>query len=100
MTSPVRIGINGFGRIGRTVFRIVHERDDVEVAVINDLFDNAQLAYLLEHDTVMGRFPGEVSWDADHLHVDGAQRRIAGRRDVADIQPRSVLHPESRGLLG
>ncbi len=46
------------------MFRIVHERDDIEVVLINDLFDNAQLAYLLKYDTVMGIFPGEVGYDA------------------------------------
>ncbi len=55
-----RVGINGFGRIGRSVFRILSERDDMEVVVINDLFDNEQLAYLLKYDTVMRVFPEEV----------------------------------------
>ena len=57
----VRIGINGFGRIGRSFFRILADRDDIEVVVINDLFDNEQLAYLLKYDTVMGVFAEEVS---------------------------------------
>ncbi len=57
----IRVGINGFGRIGRSVFRILAERPDVEVAVINDLFDNDHLAYLLKYDTVMGVFDKDVS---------------------------------------
>src|SRR5262245_66134198 len=88
MSGPVRIGINGFGRIGRTVFRIVHERDDVEVVVINDLFDNAQLAYLLKYDTVMGVFPGEVRFDDDNLYVDGRKPSrvvMTAERDPAAI---------------
>ncbi len=88
MTAPVRIGINGFGRIGRTVFRIVHERDDIEVVVINDLFDNAQLAYLLKYDTVMGVFPGEVGYDPDYLYVDGSKQSkvvMTAERDPAAI---------------
>ena len=71
----VRVGINGFGRIGRSVFRILAARRDVEVAAINDLFPNAELAYLLKYDTVMGVFEGEVRSDDDSLYVDG--RRIA-----------------------
>ena len=58
-----RVGINGFGRIGRTVFRILAERPDIEVAVINDLFPNDELAYLLKYDTVMGNYEGEVRSD-------------------------------------
>ena len=53
----IRVGINGFGRIGRSVYRILSDRSDVEVVCINDLFDNEQLAYLLKYDTVMRVFP-------------------------------------------
>ena len=52
----MRIAINGFGRIGRSVFRILEESEDVEVVAINDLFDNDALRYLLSYDTVMGPF--------------------------------------------
>jgi glyceraldehyde 3-phosphate dehydrogenase len=85
VTAKARIGINGFGRIGRTVYRIVHERDDVEIALINDLYDNAQLAYLLKHDTVMGVFPGEVRHDDDHLYVDGNTVVMTAERDPSAI---------------
>ena len=57
----LRIGINGFGRIGRTVFRVMKEKGGFEVVAINDLSDAATLAALLKYDTVFGRFPGEVS---------------------------------------
>jgi glyceraldehyde 3-phosphate dehydrogenase (phosphorylating) len=70
-----RVGINGFGRIGRSVYRILAARPDVEVVAINDLFPNDELAYLLKYDTVMGVFEGEVSSDDDFLYVDG--RKIA-----------------------
>jgi glyceraldehyde 3-phosphate dehydrogenase len=83
--APVRIGINGFGRIGRTVFRIVHERPDVEVVVVNDLYENDQLAYLLKHDTVMGVFPGEVGFDHDYLYADGKQVLMTAEKDPAAI---------------
>ena len=56
-----RVAINGFGRIGRAVFRLLSQRDDVDVIAINDVCDNETLAYLLRYDTVYGRYPGEVS---------------------------------------
>ena len=67
----IRIGINGFGRIGRSVFRILADRDDMEVAAINDLYENDQLAYLLKYDTVMGVFTGSVELRGDAMIVDG-----------------------------
>jgi glyceraldehyde 3-phosphate dehydrogenase len=80
-----RIGINGFGRIGRSVFRILSERDDLEVAAINDLFENEQLAYLLKYDTVMGIFDKEVRSDRDALYVDGKRVVMTDARDPAAI---------------
>jgi glyceraldehyde 3-phosphate dehydrogenase len=80
-----RIGINGFGRIGRAVLRVVSERPDLEIAAINDLYDNAQLAYLLKYDTVMGIFPGEVESGADSLTVNGRRIRMTKERDPARI---------------
>ncbi len=58
---PIRVAINGFGRIGRSVFRVIRQRPDLEVVAVNDLFDNEQLAYLLRFDSVMGRFEEPVS---------------------------------------
>ncbi|NIM63016.1 MAG: type I glyceraldehyde-3-phosphate dehydrogenase, partial [Acidobacteria bacterium] len=66
-----KVGINGFGRIGRSVFRILSDRDDIEVVAINDLYENEQLAYLLTYDTVMRKFAGDVHVEGDTLHVDG-----------------------------
>jgi len=80
-----RIGINGFGRIGRSVFRILSKRDDVEVVVINDLFENDQLAYLLKYDTVMGVFSRPVEVDGDTLLVDGKPTNMTAHRDPAEI---------------
>ncbi len=57
----MRVAINGFGRIGRSVFRIAEQRTDIEIVAINDLFDPGALRYLLEYDTVMGRFPGTLA---------------------------------------
>jgi len=81
----VRVGINGFGRIGRSVFRILATRPGVEVVCINDLYDNETLAYLLRYDSVMGRFKGSVSTDEDYLYVDGSKIRMTAERDPASI---------------
>ena len=80
-----RVGINGFGRIGRSVFRILAGRDDVDVAVVNDLFDNDHLAYLLKYDTVMGVFERDVSTDADSLTVGGRRITMTAEKDPARI---------------
>ncbi|HEV2065095.1 MAG TPA: type I glyceraldehyde-3-phosphate dehydrogenase [Thermoanaerobaculia bacterium] len=80
-----RVGINGFGRIGRSVFRILSERKDVEVAVINDLFDNDHLAYLLKYDTVMRVFPKDVSTDAESMTVAGRRIVMTALKDPAKI---------------
>jgi glyceraldehyde 3-phosphate dehydrogenase (phosphorylating) len=81
----IRVGINGFGRIGRTVFRILSDRDDVAVAAINDLYDNAHLAYLLKYDTVMRVFAKDVSTDHDVMTVDGKRVLMTEEKDPAKI---------------
>jgi glyceraldehyde 3-phosphate dehydrogenase len=81
----VKIGINGFGRIGRSVFRILSDRKDVEVVAINDLFENEQLVYLLKYDTVMGVFEKEVRADDDFLYVNGHQIAMTAEKDPAKI---------------
>ncbi len=81
----VRVGINGFGRIGRSVFRILEERGGFEVVVINDLFENEQLAYLLRYDTVMGNFEGKVSVDEESMTVNGHRIVMTDERDPAMI---------------
>ncbi|MFO7907897.1 MAG: type I glyceraldehyde-3-phosphate dehydrogenase [Pirellulaceae bacterium] len=67
----IKVGINGFGRIGRLVFRVLMERDNFEVMAVNDLADAENLAYLLKYDSVHGRYPGEVEVDGENLVVDG-----------------------------
>ncbi len=81
----IRVGINGFGRIGRTVFRILSDRQDIEVVCINDLFDNDQLAYLLKYDTVMRVFPKEVRVEPDAMFVDGKKTLMTEERDPSKI---------------
>ena len=80
-----RIGIHGFGRIGRSVFRILSERDDINVVCINDLFENEQLAYLLKYDTVMGIFQKEVTATAEDLRVNDQTIEMTAYRDPAAI---------------
>jgi glyceraldehyde 3-phosphate dehydrogenase len=80
---PVRLAINGFGRVGRCVLRAAHEQNaDIEVVAINDLVDATTLAHLLKYDSVYGRFPGEVAVDTGGIVVDGAQVRT-----LADTDP-------------
>ncbi len=81
----IQVGINGFGRIGRSVFRIISGRDDMEVVAINDLFDNEQLAYLLKYDTVMGIFDKEVTAQEDAMTVDDHRVAMTEHRDPANI---------------
>ncbi|WP_038046639.1 type I glyceraldehyde-3-phosphate dehydrogenase [Thermus caliditerrae] len=80
----MKVGINGFGRIGRQVFRILHQRG-VEVALINDLTDNKTLAHLLKYDSIYHRFPGEVTYDEQNLYVDGRAIRATAIKDPKEI---------------
>ncbi|WP_282075726.1 type I glyceraldehyde-3-phosphate dehydrogenase [Maribacter aquivivus] len=79
--SNLKIGINGFGRIGRLVFRTTIKRGDVDVVAINDLLDVEHLAYLLKYDSVHGKFDGTVDVKDGHLIVNGKTVRITAERD-------------------
>lgn len=80
------IGINGFGRIGRLIFRILHDRGrTAEVVLINDLMDTKEMAQLLKFDSNFGRFPGVVSFDDESLIVDGHHIRVTAERDPLNI---------------
>jgi glyceraldehyde 3-phosphate dehydrogenase len=81
----IRVGINGFGRIGRSVFRILADRDDIEVVAINDLFENDQLVYLLKYDSVMGNFEKDATADDDFMYVDGKKIAMTAEKDPAKI---------------
>ena len=81
----VRIGINGFGRIGRAVFRIAREAGDIEVVGINDLTDDTTLAHLLRYDSTQGRFDGTVQAENGALVVDGKRIRSMAERDPAGL---------------
>ena len=82
----VKVGINGFGRIGRNYFRaLVASGADIDVVAVNDLTDNATLAHLLKYDSILGRFPGEVSYDDDALWVNGKEIKAFAERDPAAL---------------
>ncbi|MEM6505788.1 MAG: type I glyceraldehyde-3-phosphate dehydrogenase [Planctomycetota bacterium] len=82
----IKIGINGFGRIGRLVFRAAQANPAIEVVGINDLFDNDALAYLLKYDSIHGKFDGEVDSDDANLIVNGTKIRASAERDPADLK--------------
>src|SRR4249920_1403207 len=83
---PVRVGINGFGRIGRNVFRSAYERGaDIEWLAVNDLVDPRTIAHLLKYDSNYGPFPGEVAETAAGFSVDGKEIRVLAERDPASL---------------
>ncbi|MCO4821740.1 MAG: type I glyceraldehyde-3-phosphate dehydrogenase [Flavobacteriaceae bacterium] len=84
--SKVNIGINGFGRIGRIVFRATLNRPEVNVVAINDLLDVDQLAYLLEYDSVHGRYDGTIEVKDGQLIVDGNTIRVTAERDPRNLK--------------
>ena len=75
-----RVAINGFGRIGRSVFRVLNNTQDIELVAINDIFDKEALVYLLKYDTVMGRFPGKVSLEGDKLTAGNQNVKLLAER--------------------
>ncbi|WP_136465474.1 type I glyceraldehyde-3-phosphate dehydrogenase [Flagellimonas onchidii] len=84
--SNLKIGINGFGRIGRLVFRATVKRDNVDVVAINDLLDVEHLAYLLEYDSVHGKFDGTIEVKGGNLVVNGKTIRITSERDPKNLK--------------
>jgi len=81
-----QVGINGFGRIGRNLFRAAHAAGaDLEFVAVNDLTDPETLAYLLKYDSILGRFPGEVTAGDGSISVDGSEIRVLSERDPADL---------------
>ena len=98
----MRVAVNGFGRIGRSVFRVLNNHKEIDVVAINDIFDKGALVYLLKYDTVMGRFPGDVSLDGDVL-VAGQQKvkllaeRIPGQLPWSEMGVDIVV--ESTGIF-
>jgi len=84
--STIKVGINGFGRIGRLVFRAMTERENIEVVGINDLIDAEYMAYMLKYDSVHGKFKGEVSVEGNNLVVNGKTIRVTAERDPNNLK--------------
>lgn len=83
----IKVGINGFGRIGRMVFRAaVQDFKDIEIVAINDLLEPEYLAYMLKYDSVHGRFDGEVSVNGNNLVVNGKTIRLTAEKDPANLK--------------
>ena len=82
----VKVGINGFGRIGRNVFRAAHAAGaDLEIVAVNDLVDTETMGHLLKYDSILGRFPGTVEVGDDALTIDGKELKVLSERDPADL---------------
>jgi glyceraldehyde 3-phosphate dehydrogenase len=82
----IKVGINGFGRIGRLVFRKAMAREDIEVVAVNDLIDVDYIAYMLKYDSTHGKFDGTVAVEAGNLVVNGKTIRITSERNPADLK--------------
>ncbi|HCT95287.1 MAG: type I glyceraldehyde-3-phosphate dehydrogenase [Bacteroidetes bacterium GWE2_39_28] len=100
--SKIKVGINGFGRIGRLVFRAAQERNDIQVVAINDLIDVDYMAYMLKYDTVHGKFNGSVEVKDGKLIVNGFPIRVTAEKNPADLKWNEVdaeYVVESTGLF-
>ena len=100
----VKVGINGFGRIGRMVFRAAVENfaNDIEIVGINDLLDPDYLAYMLKYDSVHGQFTGDVKVEGSTLVVNGKKIRLTAEMDPANLKWNEVgadIVVESTGLF-
>ncbi len=84
--SKIKLAINGFGRIGRNVFKIALERSEIEVVGINDLTDTKTLAHLLKYDSTQGKFNGTVTFDDENLIVDGTKYKVSAERSPINIK--------------
>jgi glyceraldehyde 3-phosphate dehydrogenase len=99
---PVKVGINGFGRIGRNVYRAARGRADLEIVAVNDITDTRTLAHLLKYDSILGNFGGDVAADGDHLTLDGSRVKVFAERDPGNLPWRDLgidIVIESTGLF-
>ena len=99
----MKVAINGFGRIGRSVFRILNSRPDVDVVAINDIFDKDALTYLLKYDTVMGRFPEDVTLEGDILKTQSQNVKLIAERNPEELPWGEMgidIVIESTGIFG
>src|SRR5436305_15135470 len=99
----VSAGINGFGRIGRNLFRAAHAADaDIDWVAVNDITDTKTLAQLLKYDSILGRFPGTIEHTENSLVIDGKQLKVFSERDPAALPWRDLgvdVVVESTGLF-
>ncbi len=98
----IKVGINGFGRIGRIVFRAAQQRSDIEIVAINDLLDAEYMAYMLKYDSTHGRFQGTVSAKEGQLTVNGKNIRVTAEKDPANLKWNQVgvdVVAEATGLF-
>ena len=84
--APARIGLMGFGRIGRNVFRLLHDRDDLDIVAVSDIADPSALTYLLKYDSIYGRFPVEVDYEDGHLNYGTKTVSFDDSRTPADTK--------------
>ena len=91
----IRVAINGFGRIGRSVFRVLNQRKDIDLVAINDIFDKEALVYLLKYDTVMGKFSGNVKIEDDIMNTDNDSIQMLSERDPANLPWKDLKSPSS-----
>jgi glyceraldehyde 3-phosphate dehydrogenase len=99
---PVKVGINGFGRIGRNVYRAARGRRDLEIVAVNDITDTGTLAHLLKYDSILGNFAGAVAADGDHLMIDGSRVKVFAERDPGNLPWKDLgvdIVVESTGLF-
>ncbi len=82
----IKLGINGFGRIGRLALRAAAQRNDIQIVAVNDLLDLDHLAYMLKYDSVHGKYPGKVEVKDDALFVDGKKIRVTSEKDPANLK--------------
>jgi len=99
---PIKVGINGFGRIGRNVFRAAQGRSDLEIVAVNDITDTATLAHLLKYDSILGNYAGSVSAEGDQIQVDGHRVKVFAERDPGNLPWKDLgidIVVESTGLF-
>ena len=89
----VKVGINGFGRIGRNILRASLGDNDLEFVAVNDITDPRTLAHLLKYDSVLGNLHQQVSYGPDHIQVDGRRIRVFAEKDPAKLDWESVGAP-------
>src|SRR5712692_7076883 len=87
---PVKVGINGFGRIGRNIYRAALGRDDIQIVAVNDITDTKTLAYLLKYDSVLGNLAAGIKATDNSIHVDGKQFQVMAKKDPAELDWSSV----------